>query len=1018
MSAGGFAVFELMRGDHARGAPHAIELARLAGQHELPMWGAFGVFLQGWATSASGVIGAGLDDMRQAVDSLRAQNVVLFDGLLKIALAEAEAAAGDLDRALAILDEGLATADRMGHRTFEAELHRARGDILLKQKPAHSAPVEEALLTAIAVAKQQGTCSFELRAALALAKLYQSTGRPADAHAVLAPALEGFVPRPEMPEIAEAEALLIALATTDEVKVEATQRQRLTQLRVAYGNALFATRGYGATETTEAFARAHGSSHGDKDAPERLAADYGLWAGTYARGELPSMRAHASAFLRDVEAISDSPEAGVAHRTFGVTCWFAGEYREAKDHLERALALFQPGRDDDLAFRFATDAGVTAMAYLTLVLWPVGEVDRAISLIDRMQMRIADLTHVSTLAAGSMFAAMFAWMRGDHARAVPHAFEVARLARQHELPMYRAVGTFLEGWANPASDVTGTRLDEMRRGATLLREQNVLFFDGLLKIAQAEAEARAGDQGRAVAILDEALERAQRTGYHAFEAELHRVRGEILLLQNAANSAPAEEAFLTAIAVAKQQGTRSFELRAALSLAKLYRSTARPEEAHAVLAYALDGFVPTSQMPEIAEAQTLLMSLAESDDVRAAEAVRQRRLNLQMAYGQAMMWSKGFAAEETKTAFARAAEFAGPVEDTSTRLVAYYAQCLRGMVRGEYGQARGTAETFLREAEAEGRATEAAAARRMLGLTLLNQGELKAARSVLERALDDVVSQPDGETQFLFDWDTDGEASAAAYLALTEWHLGEPQRARQLIQRAIRRAEKLGHVATVANVLFFRTVLESRGEDALATRRAAEDLLRLTEEHDIKSFADVVQVYVNWTHSRLVDPEAGALAINRGLAAHVADGNKGAALTYHVLLAELEATSGDVDHALTLIGEGLAIAEEIGGHLFDPYLHRLRGNIRLRRDPTNLAPVEEAFQTAVAIAHQQGARSHGLRAALSLAKLYQSTSRLVEAQAILAPALEGFTPTDEMPEIAEAQALLVAIEAGGHMRRE
>ena len=105
----------------------------------------------------------------------------------------------------------------------------------------------------------------------------------------------------------------------------------------------------------------------------------------------------------------------------------------------------------------------------------------------------------------------------------------------------------------------------------------------------------------------------------------------------------------------------------------------------------------------------------------------------------------------------------------------------------------------------------------------------------------------------------------AAYLALTEWHLGEPERARQLIQRANRRADKLGHVATVANVLLFRTVLESRRDDALATQRAAEDLLRLTEEHGIKSFADMVQVYVDWTHGRLVDPEAGAVAIRRGI---------------------------------------------------------------------------------------------------------------------------------------------------------
>ena len=156
----------------------------------------------------------------------------------------------------------------------------------------------------------------------------------------------------------------------------------------------------------------------------------------------------------------------------------------------------------------------------------------------------------------------------------------------------------------------------MRRGVELLREQNVLWFDGLLKIALAEAEARVGDPGRAVAILDETLATSDRTGYRAFEAELHRARGEILLKHDPANSAPAEEAFLTAIAVAKQQGTRSFELRAALSLAKLYQSTSRPAEAHAVLAPALEGFAPTSEMPEIAEAQALLVAIEAGAHVR------------------------------------------------------------------------------------------------------------------------------------------------------------------------------------------------------------------------------------------------------------------------------------------------------------------------------------------------------------------------------------------------------------------
>ena len=75
--------------------------------------------------------------------------------------------------------------------------------------------------------------------------------------------------------------------------------------------------------------------------------------------------------------------------------------------------MFQPGRDDDLAFRFGQDAGVAAMSIWRLTLWPLGEVDRAVSLIERMQTRIADLTHVGTLAIGKLYAALFELMRGD-----------------------------------------------------------------------------------------------------------------------------------------------------------------------------------------------------------------------------------------------------------------------------------------------------------------------------------------------------------------------------------------------------------------------------------------------------------------------------------------------------------------------------------------------------------------------------------------------------------------------------
>ena len=361
----------------------------------------------------------------------------------------------------------------------------------------------------------------------------------------------------------------------------------------------------------EAFARARKSASGDDDAPGRFAADYGLWVGSSVRGDLPSMRTHAAAFLAGVAARPDSPEAGVAHRVLGTTHWFAGEYADARDHLERALALFQPGRDDDLAFRFGQDAGVAAMCYLAIASWRLGNIRRAIFLVDGAHERLASVAHIGTRPYAKYHAAMFDLMRGDRARAAENGSEAARLGREHDLPLWRLGGAFFEGLATAERGALGEGLSDMRRCVESLRQQNLLNFDGLVRIALAETEARAGDPDRAVATLDEALATADRVGYRAFEAELHRVRGEILLKRDPANPSPAEDAFLAAIAVAKQQAARSFELRAALSLAKLYQSTGRPGDAHAVLAPALGGFSPTPEFPEIAEA---LAFVAESED--------------------------------------------------------------------------------------------------------------------------------------------------------------------------------------------------------------------------------------------------------------------------------------------------------------------------------------------------------------------------------------------------------------------
>jgi predicted ATPase len=222
------------------------------------------------------------------------------------------------------------------------------------------------------------------------------------------------------------------------------------------------------------------------------------------------------------------------------------------------------------------------MLYLALTLWPLGDIARADSLVAEAETRSAGLAHIVTRAHGKLHVAMFELMRGDLSRVALNADELVRLAREHDLPAARAYGIFFEGLASAPSGPAGGGLEDMRRGVELLREQNVLTFDGLLKIALAEAEARAGDVDRAVVVIDEAVATCERTEYRVFEAELHRVRGEMLLRRDTSDPAPAEEALRSAIGVAKQQGARSFELRAALALAKLYQSTARPVDANAV----------------------------------------------------------------------------------------------------------------------------------------------------------------------------------------------------------------------------------------------------------------------------------------------------------------------------------------------------------------------------------------------------------------------------------------------------
>jgi predicted ATPase len=259
----------------------------------------------------------------------------------------------------------------------------------------------------------------------------------------------------------------------------------------------------------------------------------------------------------------------------------------------------------------------------------------------------------------------------------------------------------------------------------------------------------------------------------------------------------------------------------------------------------------------------------------------------------------------------------------------------------------------------------------------------------------------------------DTGVTAKAFLSLLAWLTGQPDDARRLINQAIREGNETEHAATIATSHLFLSRLEVTRDDPAAALAAAQALLAFAKAHDIALYAIYGEIFSSWARGRLTELELGMSHLRQAIASYLALGNKNAAPSFYALLADLEAKMGRTDSALATIETAQVIAQENGEHWTDSILFCRKGELLLVRDPQNPGRAEEAFRAAVSVAQQQDARSFGLQGALTLARLCQSQARPADARAVLAPALEGFSPTPEMPEIAEAQALLERLAGEG-----
>ena len=241
----------------------------------------------------------------------------------------------------------------------------------------------------------------------------------------------------------------------------------------------------------------------------------------------------------------------------------------------------------------------------------LGRIDEALPLVDRTLADAGSAAHPPTMAITLSYATLLGLLRYSAEVVATWSQALADIVSRYDLPAFLAgMAVFFQGWAKWSDGAEGSRLDEMRRGLAIVRESGNIVRLPSLEAALAEAEAGVGETDAGLRRLDGALAELERTEERWYEVEMHRIRAEILLKCDPANTAAAEQSLQAATAIAQSQKARSFELRAALSLAKLYRAANRDADAHAVLAPVVEGFPPTHQFPELAEAQTLLSALS------------------------------------------------------------------------------------------------------------------------------------------------------------------------------------------------------------------------------------------------------------------------------------------------------------------------------------------------------------------------------------------------------------------------
>jgi predicted ATPase len=387
--------------------------------------------------------------------------------------------------------------------------------------------------------------------------------------------------------------------------------QQELDLQLAIGPALLVTKGYTAPEVKQTYSRARELCHQLGDSSRLAPALRGLWAVYISGGVLRTARDLSAEIIKVADHHDEEQRAG-AHYACGLDSMFAGDFGAAHAHLEEAVARYEAwyavAQPRSHAFTYFQDIEVISLGLLAWTLWFQGYADQALSRHDAALLLAEQRGHPYTAAHSLHVGACTRLSRGETQEARDEAERCIAVSTEHGFHIMLALAQCDRGWALAKQGHPEDGIMLLTTSVAALAAQGTELYRSYYLGLLAAAYVHVGQGEDALATVTTALALVDRTGERFFLAELYRLRGELLLRQDVS---AAEDCFGQALAIAGAQGAHALELRAAMSLSRLWYRQGKTAEARAVLGESYGWFTEGFDTADLRAAQTLLGELSE-----------------------------------------------------------------------------------------------------------------------------------------------------------------------------------------------------------------------------------------------------------------------------------------------------------------------------------------------------------------------------------------------------------------------